>query len=199
MEALQALVARDDSAIACAKLCFVRFVVDRIPTAVLEECIKAIRQKGVTRKWILLELYQDLPLQIPTKELSNVESYRGLEEVVPDLETPSEDLTSFMVPDLETPSDDPFSSGEYSYRTWGVFLPLPGAELWYHKRGNLILVWDVQELFSTVLPEQTQLVSILVVSVMIALRWLEANARTKKQETTIPTSNKLSTVKFSKN
>ena len=48
MEALRALISRDDSAIAWAKrnvaLCFVRFVVDRIPTPVLKECIKTIRQ-----------------------------------------------------------------------------------------------------------------------------------------------------------
>ena len=51
MEALQMLISRDDSAIAWAKrkdaLCFVRFVVDRIPTPVLGECIKTIRQGGV--------------------------------------------------------------------------------------------------------------------------------------------------------
>ena len=46
MEALRALISRDDSAIAWAKrkdaLCFLRFLVDRIPTPVLEECIKTI-------------------------------------------------------------------------------------------------------------------------------------------------------------
>ena len=51
MEALRMLISRDDSAIAWAKrkhaLCFVRFVVDRIPTPVLGECIKIIRQGGV--------------------------------------------------------------------------------------------------------------------------------------------------------
>ena len=44
MEALQVLTSRDDSAIAWAKhkdaLCFVSFVVDRIPTPVLGACIK---------------------------------------------------------------------------------------------------------------------------------------------------------------
>ena len=47
MEALRVLISRDDSAIAWAKrkdaLCFVSFVVDRIPTPVLGECIKTIR------------------------------------------------------------------------------------------------------------------------------------------------------------
>ena len=71
MEAMQMLISRDDSAIAWAKrkdaLCFVRFVVDRIPT--LGECLKTIRQGGVDgeRNFLraLLELYQDMPLAIP--------------------------------------------------------------------------------------------------------------------------------------
>ena len=83
------LISRDDSAIAWAKrkdvLCFVRFVVDRIPTPLLGECIKTIRQGGVDveRNFLraLLELYQDMPLAIPNKELNDMESYRRLEEV----------------------------------------------------------------------------------------------------------------------
>ena len=89
MEALRVLIARDDSAIAWAKrkdaLCFTRFVVDRIPTPVLGECIKTIRQGGVDceRNFLraLLELYQDMPLAIPNRESNEMESYRRLEEV----------------------------------------------------------------------------------------------------------------------
>ena len=83
------LISRDDSAISWAKrkdaLCFVRFLVDRISTPVLEECIKTIRQGGVDCEQnflrALLELYQDMPLPIPNKELNDMESYRRLEEV----------------------------------------------------------------------------------------------------------------------
>ena len=50
MEAVRVLISRDDSAIERAKRkdahCFVRFVVDCIPTPVLGECIKTIRQVG---------------------------------------------------------------------------------------------------------------------------------------------------------
>ena len=89
MEALRALISKDDSATASAKrkdaLCFVRFVVDRIPTPVLGECIKIIRQKGVDckKKFLraLLELYQDMPLIVPNRESNDMESYRKLEEV----------------------------------------------------------------------------------------------------------------------
>ena len=48
MEALRVLISKDDSAIAWANrkdaLCFMRFVVDRIPTPMLEECINSIQQ-----------------------------------------------------------------------------------------------------------------------------------------------------------
>ena len=89
MGALRALISKDDSAIAWDKpkdaLCFVRFVVDRIPTPVLGECIKIIRQKGVDceRNFLsaLLELYQDMPLIVPNRESNDMESYRKLEEV----------------------------------------------------------------------------------------------------------------------
>ena len=89
MEALRALISKDDSAIAWAKrkdaICFVRLVVDRIPTPVLGECIKIIRQKGVDceRNFLraLLELYQDMPWIVPNRESNDMESYRKLEEV----------------------------------------------------------------------------------------------------------------------
>ena len=83
------LIARDDSAIAWAKrkdaLRFAKFRVDRIPTHVLEECVKAIRQRGAKREEVLLralmELYQNMPQRIPAKELSDLDSYRRLEEI----------------------------------------------------------------------------------------------------------------------
>ena len=89
MDALRMLISRDDSAIAWAKhkdaFCFVRFVVDRIPTPVMGKCIKTIRQRGVDgeRNFLraLLELYQDMPLAIPNKESNDMQSYRRLEEV----------------------------------------------------------------------------------------------------------------------
>ena len=45
--------------------------------------------------------------------------------------------------------------------------------LWYPKRGNLMLVYDMEELFSTGLPYPNQPVSIVVVSAMLAVSWLE--------------------------
>ena len=90
MKALRVLISRDDLAISWAKrrdtLCFVRFVVDRIPTTALGECIKIIRQGGVECEQnflrALLELYQDMLLPIPSKESNDMESYRRLEKVI---------------------------------------------------------------------------------------------------------------------
>ena len=49
--------------------------------------------------------------------------------------------------------------------------------LWDLKGGNLIFVWDVEELFSAVSPDQAQPVSILVVRALIEVvesqRWNE--------------------------
>ena len=82
MEALRVLISKDDSVIAWAKhkdaLCFVRFVVDRIPTPLLEDCVKTIWQGRVDRERnflrALLELYQDMPLLMQSKESNDIES-----------------------------------------------------------------------------------------------------------------------------
>ena len=68
-------------------------------------------------------------------------------------------------------------------------------KLWYPKRGNLVLVWNVEELYSTGLPDQNQQVPIVVVRAMLAVRWLEANACTSEQERAVPTPEQLSNVK----
>ena len=60
-----------------------------------------------------------------------------------------------------------------------------------------MLVWDVEELFSTGLPDQTQHVSIVVVCARRGgARWLKANAGTSEQELTVATPKQLSNVKF---
>ena len=50
--------------------------------------------------------------------------------------------------------------------------------------------------YSTGLPDQNQPVSIVVASVMLAVRCLEANAGTSEQETAVPTPEQLSNVKL---
>ena len=63
----------------------------------------------------------------------------------------------------------------------------------------MVLVWDVEELYLTGLPDQNQQVSIVVVSAMLAVRWLEANPGTSEQETAVRTPEQLSNVKTNRN
>ena len=76
-------------------------------------------------------------------------------------------------------------------------MPLLSADVVVPQTWNLILIWDVEELYSTGLPDQNQPVSIVVVSAMLAVRWLEAYADTNEQETAVPTPEQLSNVKMS--
>ena len=92
------------------------------------------------------------------------------------------------------------------YRTWRNSLLTHGEypchclaqTFWYPNRANLVLVWDAEELFSIGWPDQAQNVAILLVSAMLAVRWLEANAGTTEQEMAVPTPEQLSRVSLSK-
>ena len=87
--------------------------------------------------------------------------------------------------------------GASGYRTRRNILMTHRAQtLRYPKRGNLVLVWDLEEWYSTGLRDQNQQVSIVVVSAMLTVRWLEANAGTSEQPTAVPTSEQLSNVKM---
>ena len=74
--------------------------------------------------------------------------------------------------------------GASGYRTrWNILMTRGeypchclAQTLWYPKCGTLVSVWDVEELYSTGLPDHNQQESIVVVSAMLAARWLEANA-----------------------
>ena len=57
---------------------------------------------------------------------------------------------------------------------------------------------DAAELFSMDLTEQAQNLSILMVSAMLAVRWLEANAGTIEQEIAVPTPEQLGKVSLSR-
>ena len=48
---------------------------------------------------------------------------------------------------------------------------------WYPKRSNLVLIWDSGELLSMGLPDSSQPITIVIVEVMMAIRWLEAQVK----------------------
>ena len=51
--------------------------------------------------------------------------------------------------------------------------------VWYPEHSNLCLVWDVKEIRSIGLPDHQQKLSILVVSTVLALRWIEKYRESK--------------------
>ena len=48
---------------------------------------------------------------------------------------------------------------------------------WYPGRSNLVLIWDCGELLSMGLPDSSQPITIVIVGVMMAILWLEAQCK----------------------
>ena len=69
--------------------------------------------------------------------------------------------------------------------------------VWYPDHANLCLVWDVEETRSIGLPDHRQKVTLLVVSTMLALRWIEENV-TKYRETKTPTAQSIYAIDYSR-
>ena len=53
---------------------------------------------------------------------------------------------------------------------------------WYPGRSNLVLIWDSGELLSMGLPDSSQPITIVIVGVMMAIRWLEAHVRQNNRQ-----------------
>ena len=69
--------------------------------------------------------------------------------------------------------------------------------VWYLEHSNLCLVWDLEEVRSIGLRDQQQKVTILVVSTMLALRWIEKNV-TKYRESKTPTAESIYAIDYSR-
>ena len=65
------------------------------------------------------------------------------------------------------------------------------------ERSNLVLIWDSAELLSMGLPDSSQPITIVIVGVMMAIRWLEAHVRENKRQEA-PTSEQLQRLDFLK-
>ena len=55
---------------------------------------------------------------------------------------------------------------------------------WYPGRINLVLIWVCGELLSMGLPDSSQPITIVIVGVMMAIRWLEAHVKENNREET---------------
>ena len=69
--------------------------------------------------------------------------------------------------------------------------------VWYPEHSNLCLVWDVEEIRSIGLPDHRHKVTTLVVSTMLALRWIEENV-TKNRESKTPTTESIYAIDYSR-
>ena len=69
--------------------------------------------------------------------------------------------------------------------------------VWYPDHANLCLIGDVEEIRSLGLPGHQQKVTILVVSTMLALRWMEENV-TKYRESKTPTAESIYAIDYSR-
>ena len=61
---------------------------------------------------------------------------------------------------------------------------------WYPGHSILVLICDCGELLSMVLPDSSQPITIVIVGVMIAIRWLEAHVKENNRHET-PTKQQL--------
>ena len=69
--------------------------------------------------------------------------------------------------------------------------------VWYPEHSNLCLIWDVEEVRSIGLPDHRQKVTLLVMSSMLALRWIEENV-TKYWESKAPTAESIHAIDYSR-
>ena len=65
----------------------------------------------------------------------------------------------------------------------------------YPEHSNLCLIWDVEEIRSVGLPDHQQRVTLSVVSLMLALRWIEKNV-TKYRESRAPTAETIHAIDY---
>ena len=61
---------------------------------------------------------------------------------------------------------------------------------WYPKHSNLMLIWYSGELLSMGLPDSSQPITIVIVRVMMAIRWLEAHVKENNRQE-VPTREQL--------
>ena len=53
---------------------------------------------------------------------------------------------------------------------------------WYPGRNNLVLIWDSRELISMGLPDSSRPITVVIVGVLMAIRWLEAHVKENKRQ-----------------
>ena len=82
-------------------------------------------------------------------------------------------------------------------KDWGMPMPLSGTNGVVSGHSNLCLIWDEEKIRSIGLPDHRQKVTLLVLSTMLALRWIEENV-TKYRESKTPTAESIYAIDYSR-
>ena len=67
--------------------------------------------------------------------------------------------------------------------------------VWYPEHSNLCLIWDVEKIRSIGLPDHQWKITLLVVSSMLALRWIKENV-TKYRKSRVPTAESIHAIDY---
>ena len=141
----------------------------------------------------LSEIWGEELLSLGDENRSNFETHNAIGKPMGNVPAPEEDdVVHEKMMELEHLLE---ASGERNLRSIKIThgecpCHCLAQTVWYPEHTNLCLVWDVEEIRSIVLPDHQQKVTILVVSTMLALRWIEENV-TKYRESKTPTAESI--------
>ena len=167
----------------------------------LEDCLKKLDQ-GVSRKrrnWATQQKAEVNKLK-QDENTSDFERQNAIGKAMSSVPAPEEnDMTHEKMMELEPLLE---ASGERNLRSIEIThgecpCHCLAQTVWYPEHSNLCLVWDVEEIRSIGLPDHQQKVTILVVSTMLALRWIEENV-TKYRESKTPTAESIYAIDYSR-
>ena len=148
----------------------------------------------------LSEIWGEKLLSLGEENMSEFEIQNAIGKPMNNVPAPEEnDVTHEKMMELEPLLE---ASGERNLRSIGIThgespCHCLAQTVWYPEHSNLCLVWDVEEIRSIGLPDHQQKVTILVVSTILALRWIEENV-TKYRESKTPTAESIYATDYSR-
>ena len=148
----------------------------------------------------LSEIWGEELLSLGEEITSDFERQNAIGKPMSSVPTPEEnDMTHKKMVELEPLLE---TSGERNLRSIEIThgecpCHCLAQTVWYPEHPNLCLVWDVEEIRSIGLPDHQQKKTMLVVSTMLALRWIEENV-TKNRESKTPTAESIYAIDYSR-
>ena len=189
-----------------------RILVDKAFSA--PKCVRLARMShhshGLLRKILgtvpraqrdeLSEIWGEELLSLGDENRSDFERQNAIGKPISDVPAPEEDdVVHEKMMELEPLLE---ASGERNLRSIEIThgecpCHCLAQTVWYPEHTNLCLVRDVEEIQSIGLPDLQQKVTILVVSTMLALRWIEENV-TKYRESKTHTAESIHAIDYSR-